>query len=231
MEENTSGRAPIRCILFDLDGTLYDSKEYSKYFDSQMSEIVSNFLKVGKDEASRILQERRKKEGTLTRAIESLGLGRLEFHELVAAQVDPSVFLTTDIETREVISRLKQTGLKIALVSNSGRNLVVKILDAVGLEQGLFDAIITGTDAEPKPSHKPFLLAMKELGYDSANAVYVGDRDEAEIRPAHEIGLRTVLLSRNADERSNAKWADVVIGDIAELEKAVIGLNQSSTTP
>jgi len=230
VEECSSGQASIRCVLFDLDGTLYDSKAYSKYFDAEMTAIVSSFLGINSDDASRILQERRKKEGTLTRAIESLGLSRLQFHELVSARVNPSLYLSSDAETRGVIARLKESGLKIGLVSNSGRGLVYKILAALGLEKTLFDAIITGTDVEPKPSHQPFLLAINKLQCDKVSTVYVGDRDEAEIRPAHEVGLRTILLSRNAEEKRDAKWADVVIGDIADLEKTIFNMTQPSVS-
>jgi FMN phosphatase YigB (HAD superfamily) len=129
-----------------------------------------------------------------------------------------------------VIARLKESGLKIGLVSNSGRGLVDKILAALGLEKTLFDAVVTGTDVEPKPSHQPFLLAINKLQCDKVSTVYVGDRDEAEIRPAHEVGLRTILLSRNAEEKRDAKWADVVIGDIADLEKTIFNMTQPSVS-
>jgi HAD superfamily hydrolase (TIGR01549 family) len=213
---------PIHCVLFDLDGTLYDSKEYSKYFDSEITSIMSEFLQVESGEASRILQSRRKEKGTLTAAVESLGLDRQQFHRLLAERVNPGLYLSSDPVTRSVISGLRDEGLRIGLVSNSGRGLVYKILDALELEHELFDVIITGTDVEPKPSHKPFLLALEKLKCDKASAVYVGDREEAELRPAHELGLRTVLISRPTNQGRNAKWADVIIDDLTELEKAIV---------
>ena len=79
----------IRCVLFDLDGTLYESKDYSEYFDSEMASILADFLRVGKTEVSHLLKTRRKKVGSLTRTIESLGMDRSEFHQRVAERVDP----------------------------------------------------------------------------------------------------------------------------------------------
>ncbi len=212
----------IRCILFDLDGTLYDSREYNEYFDSEMTGIVSKFLGVQRNEASRILQLRRKEKGTLTGAMESLGIGRQEFHQLVGERVDPALYLSSDQETRRVIRRLRDSGIRIGLVTNSGRRLVGKILQALKLDPQLFDVIVTGTDVKPKPSHQPFLLALEKIGCDKAETVYVGDREEAEIRPAHEIGLKTVLISRNAEQKRFTKWADVVIKEITELEKLLV---------
>ena len=101
------------------------------------------------------------------------------------------------------------------MVSNSGRSLVKKILDTLGLEPGLFDVIVTGTDVELKP------MALQEIGCDKAVSVYVGDRYDAEIRPAHEVGLRTILLARSTIQNGDIKWADVVIHDITEVEAAL----------
>jgi len=212
---------PVGCVLFDLDGTLYDSPEYNRYFDSEMVNIVANFLKVEPQEASRILTLRRKEKGTLTGAMESLGIDRQHFHELVAERIDPSLYLAYDKTVREVISRMKYRGLKIGLVTNSGRDLVAKILEALNLGTQHFDVIITGTDVKPKPSHEPFLLALKRTGCKIEETVYVGDREEAEIRPAHDVGLKTVLISRSAEKGQDAKVADVVIHDFTELENVI----------
>jgi len=211
---------PVRCVLFDLDGTLYDSPEYNRYFDTEIINIVSNFLKVEPSEASRLLSTRRKEIGTLTGAMESLGIDRQQFHVLVAEQINPNLYLSPEKTIREVLDRLRSRGLKLGLVTNSGRNLVSKILDALGLKTEFFDVIITGTDVKPKPSHEPFLLALKQLGCRIEETAYVGDREEAEIRPAHEVGLKTVLISRETDQR-HFKWADAVIHEMDQLENVI----------
>jgi len=210
----------VRCVLFDLDGTLYDSDEYSAYFDSEMTNLISDLLHLDKEDASKLLQARRKEMGTLTRAVESLGVDRHEFHRLVAQRIDPALYLTPNEEARNAIRRLRANGFRIGLVSNSGRSLVMKILRALKLEPTSFDVIVTGTEVEPKPSHEPFEFALEKLGCDREETVYVGDRDEAELRPAHEIGLRTILISRKDGQSS--KWADRVIHEISELEKQIM---------
>jgi len=211
----------VRCVLFDLDGTLYDSPEYNRYFDSEMVNIAANFLNIEPLEASRILALRRKEKGTLTGAMESLGIDRQRFHALVAERISPSLYLASDKTTHEVIGHLKGRGLKIGLVTNSGRNLVTKILDTLNLETRYFDVIITGTDVKPKPSHEPFLLALERIGCKIEETVYVGDREEAEIRPAHDVGLKTVLISRATDKGRDTNVADVVIHEISELENVI----------
>src|SRR5208337_3566016 len=158
---------------------------------------------------------------TLTRAMESLGINRLEFHRLVAKHVDPTRFLSKDQTLTELLSRLKARGFRIALVSNSGHDLVVRILNALGLKADLFDLVVTGSEVEPKPSHQPFLAALKKLGCEKPSTVYVGDRENAEILPAHEIGLKTILIDRTHDKNFVSKCADATIQDLSELESVI----------
>jgi putative hydrolase of the HAD superfamily len=211
----------ISCILFDLDGTLYDSEAYNEYFDSQMAAIVADFLHADLSEATRLLRERRKEKGTLTRAMESLGINRPEFHRLVAKHVDPMRFLSKEQTTIDLITRLKARGFRVGLVSNSGQELVAKILSTLGLQVDLFDLVVTGSEVEPKPSHQPFLLALAKLKCEKASTVYVGDREEAEILPAHEVGLKTILINRTHEKQSTSKWADATIHELSELESVI----------
>jgi hypothetical protein len=60
-----------------LDGTLYDSSEYSSRLEREISKIVSEELALDETDARSLLDARRKKIGTLTRTVESLGMGRI----------------------------------------------------------------------------------------------------------------------------------------------------------
>ncbi|MGA8855689.1 MAG: HAD hydrolase-like protein, partial [Candidatus Bathyarchaeia archaeon] len=70
------------------------------------------------------------------------------------------------------------------------------------------------------PSPQPFLLAMKNLGCRKIETVYVGDREEAELRPAQELGLKTVLLA--SKENASSQWADAVVTHISQLPRLLI---------
>ena len=209
----------VSCILFDLDGTLYDSPEYSVRLEAEIVRFVSEQLRLGESETKALLDRRRKELGTLTRTIQSLGIDRNAFFDTMADRIDPSLYIPGDPTVRSVIGTLKERGFKTGLVSNSGRPLVRKILGAVGLEESLFDVTVTSTEAEPKPSPQPFLLAMKKVGCNADEIVYVGDREEAEIRPARRFGLKTVLLDRDGATRMTC--ADVVIRNLTDVLEVV----------
>ncbi len=222
VNNTTSERKMLRacCILFDLDGTLYECPEYSNRLEAEIVRFVSQRLRLDENEASVLLSQRRKELGTLTRTIHSLGIDRNDFFRSMAERIEPTLYIRRDSAVRSVIETLKERGFKTGLVSNSGRPLVRKILDAIGLEESLFDVIVTSTEAEPKPSRQPFLLAMKRIGCDVNEIAYVGDREETEIRPAKFLGLQTILLSR--DKAIEDTCADVVVRKLSEVPEVVM---------
>lgn len=205
-----------RCVLFDLDGTLYDSPTYSQRVEEEIAKFVSEETSTNHEEAKLLIEARRKKLGTLTRSLESLGIDRTRFFEAMAVRIEPADYISTDPTAQAAIAKLKQYGFKVGLVSNSGRPLVHKILKALQLdESSSFDATVTSSEAQPKPSAEPFLLALQLLKCGRESAVYVGDRDEAELHPAKELGIRTILLDRTG--KSSSRWADVVIGKLSDV--------------
>lgn len=133
----------------------------------------------------------------------------------MAARIEPSLHIQRDPMVRSVLKTLRQRGFKLGLVSNSGRPLVRKILAAIGLEEDLFNVIVTSTEAEPKPSHQPFQLATEKLACSVEDIAYVGDREDAEIRPARHFGLKTILLNRDGATRS--VYAEIVIRSLSEV--------------
>jgi len=209
------GSKQVRCVLFDLDGTLYDSPNYSERLEVEIAKIVSEMLELPQDQAVSVLRERRRMLHTLTGALHSLGINREVFFQTIANRVNPRAYLSEDPIAREVMEQLRAEGFMIGLVSNSGRVLVEKVLDAIGLTPQLFDVVVTSDEAEPKPSPEPFLMAMKQTGCDNLHTLYVGDRDEAELRPARELGIRTALIDRTGEGKS--RWADVLVQSLSEI--------------
>jgi HAD superfamily hydrolase (TIGR01509 family) len=202
-----------------LDGTLYDSPEYSKHLEEAITSIVSEELSMEQAEASALLKRKRKEIGTLTRSIESLGIDRNRFYQMISNRIQPSLYIQPNPTVSETIKKLKLNGFRVGLVSNSGRELVVKILDAIQVATELFDTIVTSTEAEPKPSPQPYLLAVENLGCRKDEAVYVGDREISELRPARELGLKTVLVS---PEKEKSDWADLVVSHIVRLPEVLV---------
>jgi putative hydrolase of the HAD superfamily len=92
-----------------------------------------------------------------------------------------------------VLTELRDRGLKLGLVSNTGRDL-----DAFVAHHGLdVDAVVaSGVHGKTKPHPTIFLAALDRLGVSPAEAVMVGDSVEDDVEGARAVGMRGVLLDR-----------------------------------
>ena len=93
----------------------------------------------------------------------------------------------------EILYDLKEKGIKIALVTSSGRALVDRYLQMSSLE-GVFDVIMTGETVEHgKPHPEIFLTAATMLGVLPAHCVVVEDSPNG-IRAGHAAEMLTVMV-------------------------------------
>ena len=91
------------------------------------------------------------------------------------------------------LAELRAHGLKIGLVSNTGRNL-----DEFVAHHGLqVDAAVSsGAHGKTKPHPTIFLSALKRLEVEPADAVMIGDSIEDDVEGAKAVGMRGFLLDR-----------------------------------
>ena len=91
------------------------------------------------------------------------------------------------------LAELRAHGLKIGLVSNTGRNLD-EFVAHHGLEVDA--AVSSGAHGKTKPHPTIFLSALKRLEVEPADAVMIGDSIEDDVEGAKAVGMRGFLLDR-----------------------------------
>ena len=91
------------------------------------------------------------------------------------------------------LAELRAQGLKLGLVSNTGRDL-----DEFVAHHGLdVDAAVTsGVHGKTKPHPTIFQAALERLEVEPAAAVMVGDSIEDDVQGANAVGMRGLLLDR-----------------------------------
>ena len=93
----------------------------------------------------------------------------------------------------EILFTLKQRGIKIALVTSSGRKTVARYLQMSHLED-VFDVIMTGDQVEhSKPHPEIFLKAAERLGIAPEHCVVVEDAPHG-VRAGYAAGMKTVMV-------------------------------------
>ncbi len=193
----------IRAAIFDLDGVIVDTAHYHYLAWKRMASEIGIDL-TQKD------NERLKGVSRADSLDIILSLGNVKM-----AAEDKSKFLdrknTWFLEyvnqmkpqeilpgAKELILRLKEQGLKIALGSSSkNAPLVLRIL---GIEK-LFDALVDGTMIKnSKPHPEVFLLGASLLKVDPANCVVFEDA-EAGVEAALAAGMKCVGIGSSLQLR------------------------------
>jgi HAD superfamily hydrolase (TIGR01549 family) len=90
---------------------------------------------------------------------------------------------------------LREAGLKLGLVSNTSRDLGV----FVGHHRLDVDAwVSSGVHGKVKPSPSIFKAVLELLGVAPSEAVMIGDSPEDDVAGAEAVGIRGLLLDRDA---------------------------------
>lgn len=118
--------------------------------------------------------------------------------------------------TIDALERLRKSGLRLAVVSNSDGRAEEGLI-AAGLRgqfEFVIDSQIVGFE---KPDPRIFKVALEQLGVAPAAALYVGDIYEVDVVGARRAGMDVILL----DPLGNHAGRDVRIagsmGEVAEL--------------
>jgi putative hydrolase of the HAD superfamily len=96
-------------------------------------------------------------------------------------------------DTLPVLAELRAHGLKIGLVSNTGRDLAAFVAHhALDVDA----AVGSAKHGKTKPHPAIFLSALEELGVRAEEAAMVGDSPEDDIAGARALGMRAFLVDR-----------------------------------
>ncbi len=132
--------------------------------------------------------------------------------------------------TADLIGQLRKAGIKTAIISASkNARAVLASADATDL----FDARVDGLDAEElgipgKPAADVFLAAAKKLGATPRRSVVVEDAQSGvQAGRAGNFGL-VIGVDRADQTEELARYADIVVKDLAEIRVAVNGREKST---
>jgi len=94
---------------------------------------------------------------------------------------------------RESLDRLRDAGLKLAVVSNSEGTLE-KMLEEIDLRSPFEVVLDSSVVGVTKPDPRMFQLALERLNVSPAEALMVGDSPSADVDGAHAAGIRAALI-------------------------------------
>jgi len=165
----------VRGVILDVDGTLVDSNDaHARAWVDALAESgrqvpfarVRPLIGMGGDKVLPILARLSAEEGEGKRIAE-----RRE--EIFAARYLPEVRALPG--ARELLARMKDEGLRLAVASSSKEDMLRRLLRLVGAEDVL-DAATSSDDADrSKPDPDIVAAALERLGEPRERAVMIGD--------------------------------------------------------
>ncbi|MBT5022892.1 HAD-IA family hydrolase [Candidatus Woesearchaeota archaeon] len=201
-----------KAVLFDLDDTLYEYGPVHKQALKASYSILKKKIKIDWEKFYYLFnlsksEIHRELSGTAASHNRVLYFQRLI--EKTHSTVDPKVildlyntywntFLNNMVLRKgviDVLKKLKQRGIKIAVVSDLTTNIQLRKIHKLGITKYV-DVLVTSEEAgSEKPHAIMFLLALNKLGISPHEAIMVGDNEVADIEGANFVGLYTALLS------------------------------------
>jgi putative hydrolase of the HAD superfamily len=116
------------------------------------------------------------------------------FEALFAYFADPAHWRAFP-EASDTLLRLKDRGLKLAVISNFDHRLY-RILDGLDLAR-YFDAISISSEVGfAKPRREIFEAALSRLGTSAGDAMHIGDSEHLDFAAAEAAGIAAVLVDR-----------------------------------
>jgi len=212
---------PCRLFLFDLDGTLIDSKGdiassvnlalaragLSQLPPSRIAGFVGDGVRKLVDRSLREVLERGPDESLLLRVMDFY-LDEYGQHLLDTTRLFPGV--------GEALGSLDWAGL--AVVTNKPERFSRQILNALGI--GRRFRLVLGGDSTPlrKPDPAPLLEAVDRCGAVPGDSVMVGD-SPVDVQAGEAAGLVTCGIAANVvdKEKLRAAGCDLLISDMREL--------------
>jgi phosphoglycolate phosphatase len=121
-------------------------------------------------------------------------------------------------DAMKVLASLREAGVELGIVSNSGRKAVNAVLERLGLLR-YFRAVVTRDDAKSlKPSGEGVVKALQILRCERKRAAYLGD-SWIDVRAARDAGVMAIALTGglSSAERLRNEGPDAVVESLSEL--------------
>ena len=206
----------FRAVVFDMDGLLLETEElwdraegelFRRHggawtFEDKLAVMGTSFEHSARHYATRLGLP-------VERGPELVA----EMYELMKAELERQVDARPGAV--ELVDRLRELGsVRVALASNSSRDMVDTALRSAGLTDA-FEAIVTADDVErAKPAPDIYLLACERLGVAPSEALALEDTAPG-IAAAKAAGLYTIAVPQFAETDVSA--ADRVVDSLEAL--------------
>jgi putative hydrolase of the HAD superfamily len=212
-------------IIFDLDDTLIDTSGAITPFKMEtcLDFLIAEGLSVGdKKSAYQELLEYNQKAAKSKEALDAFVLAKKgslnlakKAAELLTTPLPADFRVPTTPEALQIVAEFAKR-CPVALVTGGHPPFQMEKFEKAGLDRGFFSKIAVPEDSKKKPHYEALL---KEFNLSPQEAWVCGDRIEMDLRPAYELGMRTVHMRWGRGTKlQTEKWVDYPIEHLSQLK-------------
>lgn len=195
----------IRGIVFDLDGTLYVCDVFADLVQEAAATYIAGLKGISRAEADLLMTTTRRRLSeesgsvqTISAVCMELGGSIRELHRHFENRLRPEACLVRDERVILLLKRLSER-FRLYIYTNNNRAIATRIINYLGLD-GMFREIFTIDDAwRPKPDEEMLSRILAETGLSPAEALFVGDRYDVDLRVPEQSGC-PVYLSQSMEQ-------------------------------
>jgi len=216
----------IKAVLFDLGETLLDfGKVNTGRLFLEGAKLSYDFLKLSnitKNDFNSLalLRDKGTKKG--------IHLDKQQWQHFAWLWYEPlSKVATTEPKIKETLTELKNSELKLGIVSNTFVNgcSLEKHLEQVGILDFFTVRIYSYEFDFRKPDARIFKVAAEKIGEMMENILFVGDRIDKDIRPAIRNGMHTALKTAYTNAGKKTPRGAWRINQLSELPGLIEKIN------
>ncbi len=220
----------IKAIIFDLDNTIVDFMRMKKIScEEAVDSMIDAGLKLSKKKALtelyKIYYEVGLEDPTIFQKFLKKVTGKVDYkilsYAIVAYRRVRTGFLHPYPGTKRTLIKLKEKGLKLAIVSDAPKLKAWIRLTTMKLDD-FFDVVIGLDDTgKLKPSKQPFELALKLLKLKPEECLMIGDNPSRDMKGARAIGIKTAFAKYgHIGKNPKGKW-DYELKKIEDLIRII----------
>jgi 2-haloacid dehalogenase len=129
-------------------------------------------------------------------------------------------------DTRPALTQARQSGLNLAILSNTDRDIIAHSLKHLGIP---FDVVVTAEDCGSyKPSPANFERLLAELAVPPGDVLHVAFGFKYDIGPAQDAGMRAAWVNRHLEPTPPGVEPELVWRDLWGLPRVAGGVGPSA---
>jgi len=216
----------MKAIIFDVDNTLYDAKQYYLGAFKEISEYLSKKHEISKQKIlNKLMNLWIKKTSMYSRLFDDvLNAFNLEdeLENVIKIFNNYNGKLKPYPDVIQTLKELKKRNYKLGVVTDGNVERQKRKLGLLGIVDFFYVIVFTKELDNPKPSEIPFQEAINKLKVIPQNSFYVGDNPLIDFEGAKKVGMKTVrLLKGEFKNIAKNEFIDYEIKEFKELLEVI----------